>query len=323
MEASGGTWPGAEPGAELQLFETLRATRGEGAGGAHSYALLGGHLRRLRASCSYFGFAYDARRVRAALDAALDAAAGGADLRVRVTVSRDGAAGAVVTGALPPLVAAGAAPPEAAAAAGAPLPALVLCASRPVHSRSVLLYHKTTLRRAYDEARARCGCGEGGAGGAAPLDALLVNERGEVTECCIGSFVYEMEESLALRGVPVPDEAEHEGEDEPCGEEERDDAAEAGDGDGVAAAAQWPRPAPGHRLLTPPVACGLLPGVLRARLLAAGRVALRALAAEELLRGACTRAWLASSVRGFVQVRVEREGEGECEGGAGASERRC
>ena len=89
----------------------------------------------------------------------------------------------------------------------------------------------------------------------------------------------------------------------------------------MGSAAQWPSPAPGHRLFTPPVVCGLLPGVLRARLLAAGRVSLRALSAEELLRGAAARTWLASSVRGFVQVRVERGREREREEGADA--RRC
>jgi len=71
--AGTGAWSGGDAGADLQLFETLRATCADGAGGAHRYALLGGHLRRLRASCSYFGFAHDARHVRAALDAALDA----------------------------------------------------------------------------------------------------------------------------------------------------------------------------------------------------------------------------------------------------------
>jgi para-aminobenzoate synthetase/4-amino-4-deoxychorismate lyase len=55
-------------------------------------------------------------------------------------------------------------------------------------------------------------------------------------------------------------------------------------------------------LLTPPIECGLLPGTLRAHLLAERRVR------EEILPitriGPATRCWLANSVRGFQPVAV-------------------
>ena len=56
---------------------------------------------------------------------------------------------------------------------------MALCPD-PVDSASPLLFHKTTVRAVYDERRAsRPDCDE----------VILVNERGEVTECCIGNLV--------------------------------------------------------------------------------------------------------------------------------------
>ena len=54
------------------------------------------------------------------------------------------------------------------------------------------------------------------------------------------------------------------------------------------------------RLLTPPVACGLLPGTLRARLLERGRIAEGVVRVEDLER--CQGAWLINSVRGWIPV---------------------
>ena len=57
--------------------------------------------------------------------------------------------------------------------------------------------------------------------------------------------------------------------------------------------------------VTPPVACGLLPGILRGRLVARGEVRERAIGVEELL--AADRAgelWLVSSVRGWRRARL-------------------
>ena len=54
--------------------------------------------------------------------------------------------------------------------------------------------------------------------------------------------------------------------------------------------------------VTPPVACGLLPGTLRARLLAAGRVGERAVSLADLAR--CEPIYLVSSLRGWRRAEL-------------------
>jgi len=56
------------------------------------------------------------------------------------------------------------------------------------------------------------------------------------------------------------------------------------------------------KLCTPPVSCGLLPGILRAHLLQQGELIERAIAVEELLRS--PRVFLLNSVRGRYAVEV-------------------
>ena len=56
-------------------------------------------------------------------------------------------------------------------------------------------------------------------------------------------------------------------------------------------------------LVTPPAACGLLPGVLRAELLASGRVRERVVRREEL--GRASRVWRVNSLRGWARVSVD------------------
>jgi para-aminobenzoate synthetase/4-amino-4-deoxychorismate lyase len=53
-------------------------------------------------------------------------------------------------------------------------------AVRPVNDRDVFLFHKTTHRQVYDEARASCTVGD---------DVLLYNQRGELTETCRANIV--------------------------------------------------------------------------------------------------------------------------------------
>ena len=58
----------------------------------------------------------------------------------------------------------------------------VALAAEPVDSSDPLLYHKTTHRVMYDrQLAARPDCD----------DVVLYNERGELTECCIGNLVLE------------------------------------------------------------------------------------------------------------------------------------
>lgn len=57
----------------------------------------------------------------------------------------------------------------------------------------------------------------------------------------------------------------------------------------------------GDGLLTPPVACGLLPGVLRETLLAEGRAREAVIRAADLARA---RLWVGNSLRGLIEARL-------------------
>jgi para-aminobenzoate synthetase/4-amino-4-deoxychorismate lyase len=57
----------------------------------------------------------------------------------------------------------------------------------------------------------------------------------------------------------------------------------------------------GGVLLTPPLARGLLPGVLRSQLIAEGRAAEAELRAEDLADGF----WLGNALRGLVPARLD------------------
>jgi para-aminobenzoate synthetase/4-amino-4-deoxychorismate lyase len=151
LEASAGA------AAPLALVETLRLEGGR-------FPLLELHLARLAASARHLGLEVDPGAARAALDRA---AAAGGDARIRL-VAADGAAPRVERAPLPP---------RAAAA----LP--VALAARPVSRRDLRLFHKTTARAPYDEARR-----------ARPevFDVLLWNEEGELTEFTIGNLVAEL-----------------------------------------------------------------------------------------------------------------------------------
>jgi len=174
-----------------------------------------------------------------------------------------------------------------------------------VSSTWPLLYHKTSERAVYDRARLAAGCTSDGN----VLDAVLVNERGLVTEGCIGNLIIEMAIAHAgqlggLNGVADADADARDGLWD--GQvEEAADAADATEED----AASWPVPAAGCVLVTPPMRSGLLPGVLRARALAlrhGGLITREVTAAELLNSAACRRVWLINSVRGWVQARPVR-----------------
>lgn len=134
----------------VRLIETMRWTP---EGGFH---LLQRHLARLAASSRYFGFVYEAARVRRALDAAVAAKDGA--LRLRLTLGERGDV-AVETAPFAPT-----------------LPGAVwryTFAEVAVDSSDWRVHHKTTERDFYDLAlSAAAGCDE----------VVFVNERGEVTE---------------------------------------------------------------------------------------------------------------------------------------------
>jgi para-aminobenzoate synthetase/4-amino-4-deoxychorismate lyase len=203
------------------LLETLLWEPGEG------YFLLEEHLERLAQSARYFGIAADLGAARSRLDG-LAAGFGSRAQRVRLTAGRDGA----LDCATEPLT-------DVAA------PVRLGIAAAPITTDSPFLYHKTTYRTVYDDARGSCRGGD---------DVVLWNPRREVTESTIANIVVEL----------------------------------------------------GGERVTPPVECGLLPGVFRAWLLATGQVRERRITLEELR--AARRVWLVNSVRRWRDAVVADAG---------------
>ncbi|MBI3647313.1 MAG: aminodeoxychorismate synthase component I, partial [Actinobacteria bacterium] len=115
----------------FDLLETLLHEPGTG------YRRIEEHVRRLEASADYFGYAFDEEAVLRALEEAARLVEG-RPARVRLLLSRSGA---ISTGAVP-------------------MPAsiepvhLAVDAEHPLDPQDALLFHKTSLRQRYDEARA-------------------------------------------------------------------------------------------------------------------------------------------------------------------------
>jgi para-aminobenzoate synthetase/4-amino-4-deoxychorismate lyase len=137
----------------FELFETMRAEDG-------GIRNLERHLRRLHASADYFGFAFDGATSRRALEAHAEQSEEPA--RLRLVLDRRGR----------PTVTSSSFPPETD-------PVLVtLDTAEQVDPTDPMLFHKTTLRRRYEDARARHPDVE---------DVVLTNLRGEVTESTIAN----------------------------------------------------------------------------------------------------------------------------------------
>ncbi|MCE9521511.1 MAG: chorismate-binding protein, partial [Alphaproteobacteria bacterium] len=137
----------------VRLIETLRWVEGEG------FHLIERHLRRLAASCRYFGFRFDEAAIRSDLSWAVRACHGVQRVRLTLGVRGD--------------------TQVQAEAITLPAPETVwryeMAAARS-DSRDWRFYHKTTSRALYDDTlasqRAATGCDE----------VVFLNERGEVTE---------------------------------------------------------------------------------------------------------------------------------------------
>jgi 4-amino-4-deoxychorismate lyase len=204
----------ARPG-DLRLIETFRRDPGG------AFVRLPAHLARLEATAVALGVPFDA----GAVARAIAGISGEGALRVRLTVTLAGAIAVEAAPLAPP-------PPEWA----------VVVARARVASDDPWLRVKTSRRAVHDAARAALPAG---------LDeALLTNERGEITEGTITSVFADL----------------------------------------------------GGGLVTPPLASGLLPGVLRAELLARGdcREAVIPVAA---LAGA-RRLFIGNSLRGLIRARL-------------------
>jgi branched-subunit amino acid aminotransferase/4-amino-4-deoxychorismate lyase len=176
--------------------------------------LLDRHMERLAASARAFGFACDVAAIRKL--AAARAAGHGEEARMRLLLSEDGTV-EVQLSEFP-----------------RQLPKSLRIATGRVRSSEPLLQHKTTNREVYGEA-----------------EALLVNERAEVTETAIANVA-------VLR-------------------------------DRI-----W---------VTPPVSCGLLPGVMRAELLERGEIVEGVIRVVELQDGETIRCF--NSLRGVFDVPLE------------------
>ncbi|VVE24364.1 para-aminobenzoate synthase subunit I [Pandoraea communis] len=143
-----------DPG--FELFETMRATRGDGV------ARVERHLARLAASAAYFGFRFDGMALRAQLDAVVATLMEDTVHRVRLALSHDGET-AITHAVLAPL-------PDKTVS-------VLLLAENASATRAADLFlrHKTTVRAQYDDAW-RAAEAKGA------FDVLFFNKRGELTE---------------------------------------------------------------------------------------------------------------------------------------------
>ncbi len=147
----------------FQLLETMLLEEGR-------FFLLDRHLDRLRASAKYFDFLYNEKQIRRELDAI--APSHSRDRwKVRLLLSKNGEIH------LEPIE-------LSHDAVGQWRVAL---AERPIDSADRFLFHKTTKRAVYDEAKAaRPNCD----------DVILWNERGEITESTVANVVVSIEGQL-------------------------------------------------------------------------------------------------------------------------------
>ena len=197
----------------LELWETLAADASD--------TIVERHLNRLRTSATRFRVPLDSAAIRAAIRAARSP-----DALLRIRLRADGGFEVLRD------------PLERPAD-----PAPVLLARECVDSRDPWLQIKSAWRpahrRAFEAARAH-GC----------FDALLINERGELTEGTRTTLFVELDGAL------------------------------------------W----------TPPLSCGVLPGVLREQLIEQGVARERTLRADDLARASAT--YVGNSARGLLRARI-------------------
>jgi para-aminobenzoate synthetase/4-amino-4-deoxychorismate lyase len=143
----------------FELLETMRRDPGQ------PIRRLEEHIARLRDSAAYFGFAFDESSARARLDEA----GAGADrpMRIRLRMTRGGRLDLAST----PLV-------------RSVEPVRLALDEVPVDPSDVFLFHKTTMRRRYEDARARHPDAD---------DVLLVNPSGDITETTVANVAVRSE----------------------------------------------------------------------------------------------------------------------------------
>jgi para-aminobenzoate synthetase/4-amino-4-deoxychorismate lyase len=147
---------------EFHLLESLLWTPDEG------YFLLDAHLQRLVDSAAYFGYCCEPEMLKRRL-VELSSTLPTEAQKVRLLVDRNGEI-RLDTATIADVA-----------------PAAVALAKAPVQSDNVFLYHKTTNRSVYDDARsAQPSCD----------DVLLWNERNEITEATNANIVVDLEGEL-------------------------------------------------------------------------------------------------------------------------------
>ena len=206
---------------DFELLESLLWEEGKG------YFLLERHLKRLSDSGEYFGFPVDPDRVRRRL-AELSSTLGKQPHKVRLRVDQNGK---VIVGA------------EPIYEKEKERIWMVALAPEPVDPENPFLYHKTTNRKIYEDARTSCSDCD---------DVILWNQRGEITESTIANVI------VKLKG----------------------------------------------QYFTPPLECGLLPGVYRAFLLEAGKIREKVIKLNELKKAG--EIYLINSVRKWIKASCKK-----------------
>jgi para-aminobenzoate synthetase/4-amino-4-deoxychorismate lyase len=144
----------------FELLESMRRDPGE------PIRRMGQHVERLRSSAAYFGFTFDEELVRETLE--MVGADAGRSVKIRLRLAR---AGTIETS-------------SAALDRGAPEPIRLALDDVPVDPSDVFLFHKTTVRRRYEDARARHPEAD---------DALLINIRGQITETSVANVAAKLD----------------------------------------------------------------------------------------------------------------------------------
>ncbi|MFO7870234.1 MAG: aminodeoxychorismate synthase component I [Kiritimatiellia bacterium] len=193
------------------------------------YFLLDNHLRRLRNSAGYFGREIDLPGIRETMLSRARGLEGAHKVRLLVPASGEPVVECVPLSNDRPEVA-----------------VRVVLARRPVNRHDAFLYHKTTHRAVYEEARKSEPDFD---------DVILWNDRQEATESTVANLVVEKE----------------------------------------------------GRLVTPPVECGLLPGVFREHLIESGAVAEEVVSIEDLRRA--DRLFLVNSVRKWMEAELREQAD--------------
>jgi para-aminobenzoate synthetase/4-amino-4-deoxychorismate lyase len=202
----------------FSLLETLLWTPDEG------FFLESQHLERLRDSANYFGYPFEESRLHEDLHAAVSGIPPGPH-RIRLLLAQDGKIECQ----------------SAPLAEPVSNPAQVRLAKEALSPDNPFLFHKTTRREVYENAKNPFPDAD---------EVILYNEKGEITESCTANVVI-------LRA---------------------------------------------GRLVTPPVGCGLLPGVFRARLLAAGEITEEVITIDDLKNA--EQIFLVNSVRKWREATL-------------------